>query len=194
MELNKKNWNSRYDTKETGWDIGFVSPPLKEYIDQITDLNIKILIPGCGNAYEAEYLFNKGFKNIFIVDYSQIAISNLIKRIPDFPIFNAVCDDFFNISGQYDLILEQTFFCAIDPKLRNNYAKQISSLLKENGKLVGLFFSVPMFSDHPPFGGSKEEYIECFSKLFSINTIEKCYNSIKSRNNKELFFIFNKKE
>ena len=194
MELNKKNWNSRYDTKETGWDIGFVSPPLKEYIDQITDLNIKILIPGCGNAYEAEYLFNKGFKNIFIVDYSQIAISNLIKRIPDFPIFNAVCDDFFNISGQYDLILEQTFFCAIDPKLRNNYAKQISSLLKENGKLIGLFFSVPMFSDHPPFGGSKEEYIECFSKLFSINTIEKCYNSIKSRNNKELFFIFNKKE
>jgi SAM-dependent methyltransferase len=194
MELNKKNWNSRYDTNETGWDIGFVSPPLKEYIDQITDLNIKILIPGCGNAYEAEYLFNKGFKNIFIVDYSQIAISNLIKRIPDFPIFNAVCDDFFNISGQYDLILEQTFFCAIDPKLRNNYAKQISSLLKENGKLIGLFFSVPMFSDHPPFGGSKEEYIECFSKLFSINTIEKCYNSIKSRNNKELFFIFNKKE
>ena len=194
MELNKKNWNSRYDTKETGWDIGFVSPPLKEYIDQITDLNIKILIPGCGNAYEAEYLFNKGFKNIFIVDYSQIAISNLIKRIPDFPIFNAVCDDFFNISGQYDLILEQTFFCAIDPKLRNNYAKQISSLLKENGKLVGLFFSVPMFSDPPPFGGSKQEYIECFSKLFSINTIEKCYNSIKSRNNKELFFIFNKKE
>ena len=194
MELNKKNWNSRYDTKETGWDIGFVSPPLKEYIDQITDLNIKILIPGCGNAYEAEYLFNKGFKNIFIVDYSQIAISNLIKRIPDFPIFNAVCDDFFNISGQYDLILEQTFFCAIDPKLRNNYAKQISSLLKANGKLVGLFFSVPMFSDHPPFGGSKQEYIECFSKLFSINTIEKCYNSIKSRNNKELFFIFNKKE
>ena len=194
MELNKKNWNSRYDTKETGWDIGFVSPPLKEYIDQITDLNIKILIPGCGNAYEAEYLFNKGFKNVFIVDYSQIAISNLIKRIPDFPIFNAVCDDFFNISGQYDLILEQTFFCAIDPKLRNNYAKQISSLLKENGILVGLFFSVPMFSDHPPFGGSKEEYIECFSKLFSINTIEKCYNSIKSRNNKELFFIFNKKE
>jgi SAM-dependent methyltransferase len=194
MELNKKNWNSRYDTKETGWDIGFVSPPLKEYIDQITDLNIKILIPGCGNAYEAEYLFNKGFKNIFIVDYSQIAISNLIKRIPDFPIFNAVCDDFFNISGQYDLILEQTFFCAIDPKLRNNYAKQISSLLKENGILVGLFFSVPMFSAHPPFGGSKQEYIECFSKLFSINTIEKCYNSIKSRNNKELFFIFNKKE
>ena len=194
MELNKKNWNSRYDTKETGWDIGFVSPPLKEYIDQITDLNIKILIPGCGNAYEAEYLFNKGFKNIFIVDYSQIAISNLIKRIPDFPIFNAVCDDFFNISGQYDLILEQTFFCAIDPKLRNNYAKQISSLLKANGKLVGLFFSVPMFSDHPPFGGSKQEYIEYFSKLFSINTIEKCYNSIKSRNNKELFFIFNKKE
>jgi SAM-dependent methyltransferase len=193
MELNKNNWNSRYKTKETGWDIGFVSPPLKEYIDQISDLSIKILIPGCGNAYEAEYLFKKGFKNIFIVDYSEIAISNLIKRIPDFPIFNTICDDFFNISGQYDLILEQTFFCAIDPTLRDNYVKKVSSLLKNDGKLVGLFFSLPMFSDHPPFGGSIEEYIKCFSKLFLIIKMERCYNSIKSRTNKELFFILKKK-
>jgi len=193
MELNKNNWNSRYETKETGWDIGFVSPALKEYIDQISDLNIKILIPGCGNAYEAEYLFKKGFKNIFIVDYSEIAISNLIKRIPDFPIFNSICDDFFNISGQYDLILEQTFFCAIDPILRDNYAKKVSSLLTNDGKLVGLFFSLPMFSDHPPFGGSKEEYIKCFSKLFLIIKMERCYNSIKSRTNKELFFILKNK-
>lgn len=193
MELNKNNWNSRYETKETGWDIGFVSPALKEYIDQILDLNIKILIPGCGNAYEAEYLFKKGFKNIFIVDYSEIAISNLIKRIPDFPIFNTICDDFFNISGQYDLILEQTFFCAIDPTLRDNYAKKASSLLKNDGKLVGLFFSLPMFSDHPPFGGSKEEYVKCFSQLFLIIKMERCYNSIKSRTNKELFFILQNK-
>jgi len=193
MELNKNNWNSRYKTKETGWDIGFVSPPLKEYIDQISDLSIKILIPGCGNAYEAEYLFKKGFKNIFIVDYSEIAISNLIKRIPDFPIFNTICDDFFNISGQYDLILEQTFFCAIDPTLRDNYVKKVSSLLKNDGKLVGLFFSLPMFSDHPPFGGSIEEYIKCFSKLFLIIKMERCYNSIKSRTNKELFFILKNK-
>jgi methyl halide transferase len=193
MELNKNNWNSKYKTKETGWDIGFVSPPLKEYIDQVSDLSIKILIPGCGNAYEAEYLFKKGFKNIFIVDYSEIAISNLIKRIPDFPIFNTICDDFFNISGQYDLILEQTFFCAIDPSLRDNYAKKVSSLLKNDGKLVGLFFSLPMFSDHPPFGGSIEEYIKCFSKLFLIIKMERCYNSIKSRTNKELFFILKKK-
>ena len=193
MELNKDNWNFRYKTKETGWDIGFVSPALKEYIDQITDFNIKILIPGCGNAYEAEYLFKKGFKNIFIVDYSEIAISNLIKRIPDFPIFNSICDDFFNISGQYDLILEQTFFCAIDPILRDNYAKKVSSLLTNDGKLVGLFFSLPMFSDHPRFGGSKEEYIKCFSKLFLIIKMERCYNSIKSRTNKELFFILKNK-
>ena len=193
MELNKNNWNSRYETKETGWDIGFVSPALKEYIDQISDLNIKILIPGCGNAYEAEYLFKKGFKNIFIVDYSEIAISNLIKRIPDFPIFNTICDDFFNISGQYDLILEQTFFCAVDPTLRDNYVKKVSSLLKNDGKLVGLFFSLPMFSDHPPFGGSIEEYIKCFSKLFLIIKMERCYNSIKSRTNKELFFILQNK-
>ena len=194
MELNKKNWNFRYKCEDTGWDIGCVSPPLKEYIDQIKDLNIKILIPGCGNAHEAEYLFNKGFKNVFIVDFSEIAISNLIKRIPDFPIFNAICDNFFNVNGKYDLIIEQTFFCAINPSLRSDYVNKVSSLLKEHGKLIGLLFSVPMFKDHPPFGGSKDEYIKCFNELFFIDTIDKCYNSIKSRDNKELFIILKKKE
>mgnify|MGYP000023309946 CR=1 FL=1 len=193
MELNKNNWNSRYKTKETGWDIGFVSPPLKEYIDQISDLSIKILIPGCGNAYEAEYLFKKGFKNIFIVDYSEIAISNLIKRIPDFPIFNTICDDFFNISGQYDLILEQTFFCAIAVERRFEYARKVHSLLNKNGRLVGVFFNAPMYKDHPPYGGSKEEYIKYFLSSFELNIFEPSYNSIPSRKGKELFVKLIKK-
>jgi hypothetical protein len=47
-------------SNETGWDLGQVSPPLKAYIDQLTDKNLRILIPGCGNSYEAEYLLEKG--------------------------------------------------------------------------------------------------------------------------------------
>ena len=63
MSLDSNAWNQRYISNNTGWDIGYVSTPIKEYIDQITNKNIKILIPGCGNAHEAEYLFKNGFKN-----------------------------------------------------------------------------------------------------------------------------------
>ncbi|MFN5665593.1 MAG: hypothetical protein ACK461_10475, partial [Bacteroidota bacterium] len=35
-----------------------------------TDLNQRILIPGAGNAYEAGYLFQIGFQNVYICDWS----------------------------------------------------------------------------------------------------------------------------
>ena len=53
MSLDSNSWNQRYISKNTGWDIGFVSTPIKDYIDQINNKNIRILIPGCGNAHEA---------------------------------------------------------------------------------------------------------------------------------------------
>jgi hypothetical protein len=50
-KLDRDYWSKRYQTNETGWDVGTPSTPLKEYIDQLENKNIKILIPGCGNAY-----------------------------------------------------------------------------------------------------------------------------------------------
>ena len=52
----KEYWINRYKEERTGWDIGYPSTPLKEYIDQLQDKNLRILIPGAGNGYEAEYL------------------------------------------------------------------------------------------------------------------------------------------
>jgi methyl halide transferase len=53
--FNDQYWSERYEKSQTGWDVGNVSPALKDYFDQLTDKSISILIPGCGNAYEAEY-------------------------------------------------------------------------------------------------------------------------------------------
>ena len=55
MKLSKDLWNERYENQDTAWDIGHISTPLKEYFEQLENKNIKILIPGCGNAYEAAY-------------------------------------------------------------------------------------------------------------------------------------------
>ena len=63
----------------------------------------------------------------------------------------------------------------------------------KNGKLVGLMFNAPMYSDHPPFGGSVKEYKTYFSALFNYKYFEPAYNSISSRNGKELFVNLIKK-
>jgi hypothetical protein len=57
MKFDKSYWEEKFIKNETGWDIGYVSTPLKEYFDQLTNKDLKILIPGSGNGYEAEYLF-----------------------------------------------------------------------------------------------------------------------------------------
>jgi SAM-dependent methyltransferase len=189
QELNKTYWTNRYLTKQTGWDLGNISSPLKDYIDTIENKKLKILIPGAGNAYEAEYLFSKGFLNTFVLDFSEIPIMEFKNRNPDFPSQNLITEDFFEHIGSYDLIIEQTFFCAIQPVLREKYVEKMSQLLAPNGKLVGLLFSSEFNSEGPPFGGNKEEYEKLFSKKLKIEKMELCKNSVKPRLGNELFFI-----
>jgi thiopurine S-methyltransferase len=185
-----KYWEKRYKNSDTGWDIKSVSPPLKNYIDHFTAKDIKILIPGAGNAYEAEYLYRHGFKNLTIVDIAKTPLYNLKKRVPSIPEYHLRHDNVFNLTGQFDIILEQTFFCALPPKLRVDYAKKMFDLLKPKGKLAGLLFDFPLTENGPPFGGSKKEYLDYFEPLFHIKTLERCYNSHSKRQGKELFFEF----
>jgi len=192
MKLNKDYWSSRYQQKNTGWDLGQVSPPIKAYIDQLTDNNIKILIPGGGNSYEAEYLFSQGFKNIFVIDLALEPLNNLLFREPNFPKEQLIQGDFFELEEQFDLVLEQTFFCALPPTYRTDYATKMNNLLKTGGTLSGLIFDTEFEKQGPPYGGSKAEYITYFNPYFKIKTIETCYNSIAPRQDKELFFIFKK--
>ena len=193
MKLNSEYWQNRYETNDIVWDAGKITTPLKEYIDQLEDKSIKILIPGCGNGYEFEYLIKNGFENSFVVDYAQSPINNLKERIPNCNPNQLIVSDFFEHQGNYDLIIEQTFFCALNPELRTKYVEKMISLLSPKGKIIGLFFQFPLTEVGPPFGGSKDEYLKLFSDDFEIKTIETAYNSIKPREGMELFFIFTKK-
>jgi SAM-dependent methyltransferase len=191
-QLDKNYWDSRYQTEQTGWDLGTASGPIRHYIDQISDKDLRILIPGCGNAYEAEYLSEQGFSNITLIDISPSLVQQLRNKFEGRQEINVIEGDFFEHQGEYDLILEQTFMCALDPKMREAYVKKMHSLLSENGKLAGLLFGVHFEKAGPPFGGSISEYELLFSNYFKIQTMEKAYNSVKPREGNELFIIFNK--
>ncbi|WMJ74771.1 methyltransferase domain-containing protein [Cytophagaceae bacterium ABcell3] len=193
MTHDKEYWEKRYADDLTGWDTGAATPPIKNYIDQLTNKDISILVPGCGNAWEAEYIYTSGFKNVFLLDIAEAPLKNFQARMPEFPAHQLVQADFFKYSGAFDLIIEQTFFCALSPSLRQAYAEQCHALLRKGGKLVGVLFNDELNKDKPPYGGSKEEYIDYFSPLFNINVFETCYNSIPPRAGRELFISLTKK-
>lgn len=41
MALDELYWDQRYQNKQTGWDLGAISPPLKAYFDQWSDTSKK---------------------------------------------------------------------------------------------------------------------------------------------------------
>lgn len=191
--LGQDYWNDKYLNQATGWDLGQVSPPLKAYIDQIEDKNLKILIPGCGNSYEAEYLLENGFTNINLIDIAPELVERLKSKFRFNPNINIILGDFFEHEGEYDLILEQTFFCALDPILRKEYVDKMAKLLKKGAKIAGVLFSRIFEMPGPPFGGTKEEYQELFKDKFDFKIFEPCTNSFEKRSGSELFVVMTKK-
>ena len=192
--LDANYWDSRYKSNQTGWDIGSPSTPLKAYIDHISNKDIAILIPGCGNAYEAQYLMEKGFTNVTLIDIATSVVEKLKLDLGHYldKGLKIIHGDFFDVTDKFDVVLEQTFFCAIHPSFRIAYVNQMNKILNNGGKIAGVLFD-RSFEGGPPFGGSKKEYVELFQSTFHIKTIEACYNSIPPRMGAEVFVILQKK-
>jgi SAM-dependent methyltransferase len=191
-ELNEKYWEAKYQSKKLGWDIGYVSTPIKDYVDQLTDRDLGVLIPGAGNSYEAEYLHKNSFKNVDVLDFANIPLEALKQRVPTFNTDHLHHTDFFSFEGQFDLIIEQTFLSALAPARRQEYVRKMNSLLKPGGRLVGVLFNIDFKNDHPPFGGDLHEYKELFAPYFNIKIMETALNSIPERNGSEIFINLEK--
>ena len=189
--LDAAYWEAQYKARATGWDLGKISPPIQKYVDKLEHQNSSILIPGCGNSYEAEYLLEHGFTNITVIDIAPTPVTELKEKFKNNPNIKIVLGDFFEHHGKYNLIIEQTFFCALPPTMRQKYIWKMHQLLADEGKLAGLLFD-RTFDVSPPFGGSKEEYEKLFTVAFEFLKIDLCPNSIAPRANSELFFEFKK--
>ena len=184
-------WSQRYQAHTDAWDMGMPSPPLTQYIDQLTNKNLRLLIPGCGNAYEAIYLLQQGFTNITLIDISHYLVHQLQQNrlLQQARILH---QNFFDHTETYDLILEQTFFCALHPSLRSDYAQHMQKLLSPTGRIAGVLFNCSFVSS-PPFGGNEAEYRQLFQPHFFIKCMAACYNSVTARKERELFFILTPK-
>lgn len=191
--IDKQYWSKRWKEGQTGWDVGNVSTPFLSFFDKLENEDINILIPGCGNGYEGEYLWKNGFRNVSILDFAELPLQQFKNRVPEFPDSQLICQDFFELTGKYDLILEQTFFCALDPILRKKYVEKMYELLKPGAILTGLLFNFSLTDEGPPFGGSLEEYVDLFSGNFEIIQMTEALDSIKPRSGREFWIELKRK-
>lgn len=192
--LDAAYWQHRYAAGQTGWDTGSITPPLQDYFAQLGPPDPRrILIPGAGRAYEAEYLHHQGWPNVWVADVAPEPLESLRRRVPGFPEAHLLLQDFFTLAPSFDLLVEQTFFCALSPALRPAYARQCAHLLRPGGTLMGVLFDTEFSQPGPPFGGSREEYRAYFAPYFDFVHFDPAYNSIPPRRGRELFICLKKK-
>ena len=114
---------------------------------------------------------------------------------PLFPKDQILIEDFFSLNKPlfFDAVIEQTFFCALDPNLREGYVNKGFEILKSEGVIVGLLFNRKFEIEGPPFGGTFKEYEKLFLKKFIINKLEDSANSALPRKGYEFWIEFIKK-
>lgn len=192
MKEGENYWSNRYQEGRTGWDIGAASPPLTDLCDWL-DPSMKILLPGAGNAHEADCFRKRGFDNLYVMDIAKEPLDQLKLRVPEYPEEQLLHMDFFALKDQFDVMLEQTFFCALPREWRKKYVAQAHQILKPGGMILGVMFAHEFEKDGPPNGGSPEEYRNLFEPTFEVDKMESCYNSISERRGRELFIRLIKK-
>lgn len=186
--IDARYWQNRYQLEDTPWDIGGISPAMQEVLESLASPDLRILIPGAGRGYEAGWLHRHGFRNITVCDWAKAALDGLRANCLDFPDENLILADFFNLRGEYDVILEQTFLSALHPDQWPSYMNHCADLLLPGGRLTGLLFASRFPKPGPPFGADESAYRSLLSPRFTIDAMGITPNSIRPRQGNELFF------
>ena len=192
-----EDWQRHYEENDLGWDLGQVAPPfVKLWQEEKLPLG-KVLVPGCGRGHEVVFLAENGF-DVTAIDFSSGAVTYLKNALKKRNLEGRILhQDFFSLDesheGVYDLVLEQTFFCAISPKLRRDYVLNVSRILKPGGILVGLFYHTDE-QGGPPYNTTREDIEMHFSKKFEIQELDKTFLSAEQRKDKEWLGILKKPE
>ncbi len=184
-------WESRYHDHVTPWDAGKVPAALREYLPKMPK-GARVLIPGCGSAYEAGYLAENGF-DVLAIDFSPAAVELAKKNLSRYGDTVRLADFFeFDYGKPYDVIYERAFLCALPRKMWQRYAERCAQILRPGGSVAGFFF----FADTPkgpPFGTSRPELDALLGRAFTLVDDRPMAESIPVFAGKERWMVWNKR-
>ncbi|MEM1427121.1 MAG: methyltransferase [Cyanobacteria bacterium P01_H01_bin.130] len=195
-------WNQRYADKNTGWDLGEPSPVLSAFLPSFLEhrglagRSLRAAVIGCGRGHDARFIASLGLETIGF-DFAPLAIADARQfatqagltdeqlRFEEMDIF-AIASEW---RGQFDLVIEHTCFCAINPDRRPDYVDSVRSLLKSDGKLIGIFFTHNR-PGGPPYSTTETEVLELFTPQFNRELWALSEHSIGRRKNDEYIGVF----
>ena len=203
-------WTNLYDSWQTpatgdsgstvgqkpGWELGAPAEPLHSVLPQIKLPKSRICVLGSGVGHDAAYFAEQGHV-VTGVDFSETAIS--LARAKYGSSANFVTANAFEFAkarpGEFDVVFEHTFFCAVDPARRMEVVEAWSRLLAPGGHLLGIFFTMDRGRDScegPPFGATEWEIRELLKSKFEFLYWTRWHHSIPQRLGRELIIYARK--
>lgn len=155
-------WDAAWVQKVTPWDLGGVHPVIENLVATGSLPTGRVLVPGCGSGWDVVALAGPT-RHVVGLDLSETATSQARKAAegkPGAPFSEFVSGNFFDYapSAPFDLIFDYTFFCALNPSLRPEWAKKMAQLLLPGGELITLMFPLDEYSGGPPYAVSEKAY------------------------------------
>jgi thiopurine S-methyltransferase len=171
-------WDKRFQSGHMPWQDGEMHSELPRHLPRLLHClgkrggdggnaaplqDLRILIPGCGHAFEAIWFARLGAQ-VVALDFSATAIARARQHWPG----ELIHADFFTYApqGDFDLIFERAFLCALPRRRWPDYVRQCARLLKPGGGLAGFFFYGEE-NKGPPFAANETRLQELFAPTFT---------------------------
>ncbi len=164
-------WDERFAADFTPWDARGVPPMFERWIAAgNAPPGTRVLIPGCGSAYEVALVDARG-GDVLAIDYSAAAVARARAVLAPALAERALREaDFFTFDAQpFDCIYERAFLAALPPSLWPRWAQRTAQLLRPGGRLVGFFHleaKVPEPRRGPPFAITAAELDQLLGEHF----------------------------
>jgi len=190
-------WQAIYESGTTGWDLGREAPAWSKLLSMHDIGRGRLVMLGCGRGHDAVWFAQQGF-DVTAVDFAKSAVEatreNAARRGVQLTGLEA---DLFHLSsaeqGTFDVLVEHTCFCAIEPSRRREFARVAAELVKPGGHIVGLlFWQTP--PGGPPFATSPDEVRALFGDAFDILRIEDNPVSVERRAGREGWVVLRRKD
>ncbi|RFU47018.1 methyltransferase domain-containing protein [Paraburkholderia sp. DHOC27] len=169
-------WDERFERGFTPWDQAGVPAAFKTFAARHPQL--AVLIPGCGNAWEALWLAREG-RQVQAIDFSPAAVANARAQLGAYAQVVEQADFFaWQPPQPPGWIYERAFLCALPLARRNDYAQRMAELLPAGALLAGFYF-LGKTSKGPPFGIERAELDALLSPSFELLEDEPVSDSIE---------------
>jgi methyl halide transferase len=143
--MSRPDWDERYRTSSTPWDVGVPDEHLVELVERRRVAPGRALEIGCGTGTNARWLAERGFA-VVAVDLSTLAIDQAKKApAPEPGSLELHRLDFLSDpvpGGPFDLVFDRGCFHVFDEaRDRSRFAERVAALLAPEGLWLSLIGS-----------------------------------------------------